>query len=172
MDLAIYQRDLQRHAAPLSRAEAERLYAYWQAGQLSARQRLIESVLRLAYTAAQRFASQRVPLVELLGEANLAAVRAVDYWNPAKGDLAGICRSFVYNALREYLWRYAHRGIYVPLKTLMAVTAGQLDHPKAKRRDELRRAAAAINVQRFSELTSRDPSPFDVPAIPEALDAA
>lgn len=160
--LTIYQRDLERVARPLAKGEAAALFERMKGGDRSARQRIIESMLRLAYRIADQFASAQVPLTELLDEANLAVILAVDRWNPAKGAPSTIVAAHVRNALIAYLWQACHRGIYIPLKTLRRLRSGAMDDPSLRRRVELRMAAVASEVRRFSELRPEDGSPLEI----------
>lgn len=55
------------------------------AGVASARQRLIESNLRLVVSAARAYGGRGLPLLELIAEGNLGLIRAVEKFDPERG---------------------------------------------------------------------------------------
>lgn len=70
--------------AALSRGQEQALAIAAKAGDTSARQRLIESNARWAVTLAKRFRWTGVPLDDLIQEANIALIKAVDTFDPSK----------------------------------------------------------------------------------------
>lgn len=99
----------------LSRAEATELKGLADKGDLNARWRLIESVLKLAYKEARKFEGKsRLAFGELVSEANVMAIQAVDTWEPDRGALSTHTCHVVFHGLVHALSKQGHEGIYVP----------------------------------------------------------
>lgn len=72
--------------SPLLSAEEEVYYARLaQKGQESARQRMIESNLRLVVKIARRYMNRGLALLDLIEEGNLGLIRAVEKFDPERG---------------------------------------------------------------------------------------
>ena len=72
--------------APLLTAQEEKKYARRAlAGDESARQRMIESNLRLVVKIARRYIHRGLPLLDLIEEGNLGLTRAVEKFDPERG---------------------------------------------------------------------------------------
>ena len=72
--------------SPLLTADEEKLYARRaQRGDESARQRMIESNLRLVVKIARRYINRGLPLLDLIEEGNLGLIRAVEKFDPERG---------------------------------------------------------------------------------------
>ena len=70
----------------LNSEEQNRLAEKWQKyGDISARDRLVYSCLRLVLSVANRYASNRDDLFDLIQEGNQGLLRAADKYNPNKG---------------------------------------------------------------------------------------
>ncbi len=88
--LTIYMRDISRY--PLLTAEQEiALGKRIAAGDRAARQEMIQANLRLAVKISRRYLGQGLPLADLVEEANLGLIRAVE-----KFDIAHGCRFSTY----------------------------------------------------------------------------
>jgi RNA polymerase nonessential primary-like sigma factor len=73
-------------AAPLLTAAEERHYARLAlAGDLAARQRMIESNLRLVVRISRRYLNRGLPLLDLIEEGNLGLIHAVEKFDPERG---------------------------------------------------------------------------------------
>lgn len=71
---------------PLLDAEAERALAERaRAGELAARQSLIEANLRLVVNAARAYLGRGLPMIDLIAEGNLGLIRAVEKFDPDRG---------------------------------------------------------------------------------------
>ncbi len=71
---------------PLLDAAAEReLAERARAGELAARQGLIEANLRLVVNAARAYLGRGLPMLDLIAEGNLGLIRAVEKFDPARG---------------------------------------------------------------------------------------
>jgi len=72
--------------SPLLSAEEEVYYARLaQKGEESARQRMIESNLRLVVKIARRYMNRGLALLDLIEEGNLGLIRAVEKFDPERG---------------------------------------------------------------------------------------
>lgn len=159
---AAYKKALSR-CKTLSQAEAVELHRRMHDGDSSARDRLVESVLKLVYRIAMKYASVRNSAEELAAEGNTHAIRAVDDWNPDKAKLTTAVGFYVNNGLKEYLWRHGHNGIYLPLQTAKAIRGGCAYKCSERRRMELENARAASRIVHFSALPpTDDDKEFDV----------
>lgn len=72
--------------SPLLTADEERHFARLvQRGDERARQRMIESNLRLVVKIARRYVNRELPLLDLIEEGNLGLIRAVEKFDPERG---------------------------------------------------------------------------------------
>ena len=72
--------------SPLLTAEEEKTYSRRaQRGDESARQRMIESNLRLVVKIARRYINRGLPFLDLIEEGNLGLIRAVEKFDPERG---------------------------------------------------------------------------------------
>ena len=72
--------------SPLLTADEEKYYARRALkGDEAARQRMIESNLRLVVKIARRYMNRGLALLDLIEEGNLGLIRAVDYFDPGRG---------------------------------------------------------------------------------------
>ena len=73
-------------ASPLLTADEEKHYARLsRAGDEAARQRMIESNLRLVVRIARRYLNRGLPLLDLIEEGNLGLIHAVKKFDPERG---------------------------------------------------------------------------------------
>jgi RNA polymerase primary sigma factor len=83
-NLAVYLSELRRIPL-LSRDEEVDLARRLRAGDDAAKQRLIESNLRLVVQVARRYLNRGLPLGDLIEEGNLGLIRAVEKFDPERG---------------------------------------------------------------------------------------
>ncbi|MCL7463157.1 RNA polymerase sigma factor RpoS [Pseudomonas sp. NW5] len=72
-------------AGLLSAEEEQALARRVQAGEVAARQHMIESNLRLVVKIARRYLNRGLPLLDLIEEGNLGLMRAVEKFDPERG---------------------------------------------------------------------------------------
>lgn len=83
-NLAVYLKEISR--IPLLNCEEDvELARRVQAGDEHAKQRLIESNLRLVVQVARRYLNRGLPLPDLIEEGNLGVIRAVEKFEPSRG---------------------------------------------------------------------------------------
>ena len=83
-NLAVYLGEIARIPL-LSREEEQALARRFQAGDESAKARLIEANLRLVVQVARRYFNRGLPLPDLIEEGNLGLIRAVEKFDPERG---------------------------------------------------------------------------------------
>ncbi|HTO13373.1 MAG TPA: sigma-70 family RNA polymerase sigma factor [Candidatus Binatia bacterium] len=83
-NLAVYLREI-GHIPLLSREDEVALAARIAAGDETAKQRLIESNLRLVVQVARRYLNRGLPLSDLIEEGNLGLMRAVEKFDGTRG---------------------------------------------------------------------------------------
>ena len=82
--IRLYLREIRE--TPLLSADEEReLATRYAAGDRAARDRLIESNLRLVVSIAKRYNNHALPLIDLIEEGNLGLIKAVERFRPEKG---------------------------------------------------------------------------------------
>lgn len=82
--LHLYMQEIREY--PLLTAEEEQAWARKvQQGDIDARNRLIESNLRLVVSIARRYQNQGVSFMDLIEEGNLGLMRAVEKFDPERG---------------------------------------------------------------------------------------
>lgn len=107
---AAYCKALER-AKPLSREEQRELFSRMNDGDVQARNRLVESILRLVYTIAERLECPGCDLDDLIGEGNRLAIRAVEKWEPSRGELSTIASRVILNGLLQFRRLPINRGV-------------------------------------------------------------
>jgi RNA polymerase sigma factor (sigma-70 family) len=83
-NLAVYLREI-GHIPLLTREEESALAARVAAGDEAAKQRMIESNLRLVVQVARRYLNRGLPLSDLIEEGNLGLMRAVEKFDGTRG---------------------------------------------------------------------------------------
>ncbi len=82
--IRLYLREI-RETALLSAEEEKDLAARYAAGDMAARDRIIEANLRLVVSIAKRYNNFSLPLIDLIEEGNLGLIKAVERFRPEKG---------------------------------------------------------------------------------------
>jgi len=90
--------------SPLSRAQAAALVrAYRLDGDLAARGQLIEAYLPLARALARRFAHRGERIEDLVQVGSIGLIKAVDRFEPARGDLASYAAPTIVGEIKRHL---------------------------------------------------------------------
>ncbi len=82
--IRLYLREI-RETALLTASEEKDLAIRYAAGDLGARDRIIEANLRLVVSIAKRYNNYALPLIDLIEEGNLGLIKAVERFRPEKG---------------------------------------------------------------------------------------
>jgi RNA polymerase primary sigma factor len=176
MELLEYSKDLERvkiltHQETLELYELSReVVACRENGQqpskqaIAAHQALVESCLRYVRKEAKGFINNGFDLDDLIEEGNLHCIRAVDCWDPNKGQLSTNVGNYVRNGLIRLIGEDVDYGIYVPKSTRDAVKelkahencsvdelVVKMKRPK-KRIYEILQAATALRVKRLAHI--------------------
>lgn len=77
-DLSVYYRDLKQYKPLASDEEKRLLMEYRENNDLVARQKLITSNLRYAFSLVNKYKNRGVPLADLLEEANIGLIESID----------------------------------------------------------------------------------------------
>lgn len=97
-------RSAAKRGSPLSRAQAAALHrAYRHEGDLSARAQLIEAYLPLARALAHRFAHRGERIEDLVQVGSIGLIKAVDRFEPARGDLASYAAPTIVGEIKRHL---------------------------------------------------------------------
>lgn len=75
------------------------LHARWRSGDESAREELLGTIRGLIISEAARFRHSRISRDDLKAEATLAALEAMDMWDPCRGTLAATVKNPIKKAL-------------------------------------------------------------------------
>jgi RNA polymerase sigma-B factor len=93
-----------KRESPLSRAQAAALqHAYRHDGDLAARTQLIEAYLPLARSLARRFAHRGERVEDLVQVGSIGLIKAVDRFEPARGDLASYAVPTIVGEIKRHL---------------------------------------------------------------------
>ena len=115
-------------------------------GTPEARGLLISSCLRFAIASAKPFFAPGLDRDELIEEANIQVIRAVDAWNPSQGALTTLVGTYVTNGIRQYLRERSPGAVYIPFATKKIVSklrSGELTHDDLSNRTPRRRMEIA-----------------------------
>ncbi len=96
-----YKKQVQRIYQKLTREEQIKLYDKMQAGDNSARNRLVEGCLPMVIKLAEQFSSnnRHIDFEDLVQEGNLALIKAVDVFNPHKSSITTLAWWSITNSL-------------------------------------------------------------------------
>ena len=138
----------------VSREEEVDLAAQIAAGSAEARQKLIQSNLRLVVKIAHDFKGLGLPLVDLISEGNIGLMKAVEKFNPLKGaKFSSYAAWWIKQSMRRALSNQS-RTIRIPVQS-----AGKINKIKATRiklTEELGREPTDLEIANqldFSERT-------------------
>src|SRR5881394_2607752 len=138
----------------LSQPQAAALQrAYHDTRNLRARERLIEAYLPLARSLAQRFADRGEQLEDLVQVGSIGLIKAVDRFEPTRGDLAAFAVPTIVGEIRRHL-RDKGTLIRVPRRQQEAtVRLGRARRQLARR---LQRAPTQLELVAAGEVSTND----------------
>ena len=97
-------RSTAKRESSLSHAQAAALQrAYRRDGDLAAREQLIEAYLPLARSLARRFAHRGERVEDLVQVGTIGLIKAVDRFEPARGDLASYAAPTIVGEIKRHL---------------------------------------------------------------------
>ena len=102
--IGIYLKELGRLKF-LTAAQERECYVLAKAGDVAARNRMIESCAALVVAIARRYEGRGVPLDELVQVGNFAMFRVAKYFNPDRGRLTTIATVMVRQAIKTEIKR-------------------------------------------------------------------
>ena len=145
-------------------AEERELTILAAAGDQPARQRLIESNLRLVVSIAKRYTGYGLDLDDLVGHGTVGLITAIDRFEPERGlKLSTYATYRILKDIRDAV--RAHRAIAIPKQT-EALLKADVIALKPKRRALLRAALAATRVRPLdADTASRLIDPRPGPAV-------
>ncbi|HIJ22990.1 MAG: sigma-70 family RNA polymerase sigma factor [Gammaproteobacteria bacterium] len=115
--ITLYLRELRQH--PLLTAEEEIVLARKvQQGDLAARNRMIESNLRLVVSIARPYQNQGVAFMDLIEEGNLGLIRAVEKFDPDMGNRFSTYATLWIRQSVDYALMGQARTVRLPVRIL------------------------------------------------------
>lgn len=165
-----YRRSLE-HVEILSYPEMLKCRERMKAGDESARHALICSILRLVFDIVYRWKPRN--FADALSEANIAAMRAVDDWDPEKGRLTTVVKTYVTNQLRRPDPIHNSVGIRIPISTervawklleqTLEETVSKKHKYRQQRKSEILLAVAALTAKSIDRRRPDGHLFYDVP---------
>lgn len=168
-----WSRELGRRSL-LSRAEETALAKLMEGGDQDARDRFIESNLKLVVSIAKRYRGCGVPMEDLIQEGNLGLIKAVDRFDWRKGCRFSTCAvTWIEGQIRRSIANLRH-NIHLPLRVVAELrkinrVSDHLSH-KLGRQPEPEEIAHAMDIspEHIKDLLSL---PADSISLDEALDS-
>lgn len=156
-----------RNAEGLSREESTILFYRAKSGDLAARDRLIESVLKLAWSIAKNFWKNGVPPEDFVAEANLCVVTNWHKWIPEKTAFTTYIGTCVKNRMGEFLWLKEHNGVFIPRQTMRDLKNTIHIMRSPRREQHLKNARKLSKITLFSSLRRKETGPENIPQEPQ-----
>ena len=100
-----YSKDISQNYQALTRDEQIALYNQMQDGSNEARDKIVNSCLPLAVKLASKFRinNKHIDIDDLIQEANMAVLNAVDHWNGVDNSITTVVTVYVRNALIDMI---------------------------------------------------------------------
>lgn len=147
-------RRVDQRQSPLSRAQAAELQrAYRSDGDLAARERLIEAYLPLARSLAHRFADRGEQVEDLVQVGSIGLIKAVDRFEPARGDLAAFAVATIVGEIRRHL---RDKGALIRVPRRHQETTLRLGRARGRLTLRLQRAPTRLELVAAGEITTSE----------------
>jgi RNA polymerase sigma-B factor len=147
-------RRVSQRQSRLSSAQAAELQrAYRSDGDLAARERLIEAYLPLARSLAHRFADRGEQVEDLVQVGSIGLIKAVDRFEPARGDLAAFAVATIVGEIRRHL---RDKGALIRVPRRQQETTMRLGHARRRLTRRLQRAPTHLELVAAGEITTSD----------------
>jgi|tagenome__1003787_1003787.scaffolds.fasta_scaffold20699715_2 RNA polymerase sigma-B factor len=147
-------RRVSQRQSRLSSAQAAELQrAYRSDGDLAARERLIEAYLPLARSLAHRFADRGEQVEDLVQVGSIGLIKAVDRFEPARGDLAAFAVATIVGEIRRHL---RDKGTLIRVPRRQQETTMRLGHARRRLTRRLQRAPTHLELVAAGEITTSE----------------
>jgi RNA polymerase sigma-B factor len=147
-------RRVSQRQSRLSSAQAAELQrAYRSDGDLAARDRLIEAYLPLARSLAHRFADRGEQVEDLVQVGSIGLIKAVDRFEPARGDLAAFAVATIVGEIRRHL---RDKGALIRVPRRQQETTMRLGHARRRLTRRLQRAPTHLELVAAGEITTSE----------------
>ncbi len=148
--MAAYHLEISRHPL-LTRAEERELGRRIQQGDPEARERMIESNLRLVVTIAHDYAHRGLPIEDLIAEGNIGLMKAADRYDPENGAKFSTYAAWWIKQQMRSATQNQVRTIRVP--THIQARAWHLDKASAALEEEWQRDPTTEELAQATDLT-------------------
>lgn len=138
----------------LTRAETAALQrAYRDDGDLAARRQLIEAYLPLARSLAKRFAHRGEQVEDLVQVGSIGLIKAVDRFEPARGDLAAFAVPTIVGEIRRHL---RDKGTLIRVPRRQQEATVRLGRARRQLTRRLQRAPTQLELVAAGEVSTND----------------